>query len=198
MKHISYTAAAGRNSRGLILMYITLIAGIAAGSVWAAGAERTDIPLLHQYFLPLYNGDTVISVFRSSFISLSAYITAAFLLGTSAIGQPVGVLMLLYRGFGIGMSSAVMYINRGAAAFPAVALLILPEAAASAAVSVLAVRELIRSSNSLLYHLLNGGERSEENRGLKMYCLKFAVLLILSIVISAADSFLNYLFSGLI
>ena len=198
MKHFGYTAAAGSSSRGLVIMYLLLIAGIAAGAVWAVSTGETDRPLLHQYFLPLYNGDTLLAVFRCTLVSLWAYIIAAFLIGTSTVGQPVGILMLLYRGFGIGLSSAAMYINRGASAFPAVALLILPAAAASAAVSVLAVRELLRSSNSLLHHMICGGDHSGSYRGIKLYCLKFAVLLLISLVISAADTFLYYLFSGLV
>lgn len=198
MKYISFRASAGRKNRGVMLMYLAVTAGIAAGAVWAVKYPETSSPLLHQFFDTMHSGNTVSEAFWGTAVSMSVYLLAAFLLGTSAAGQPFGVLMLAYRGFGIGMSAALMYIRMGIAAFPSAALLLFPKAAAVSVVSVLAVRELIRSSNAVFRYLVHEGEHYGEYRGIKLYCIRFAVLMIISFIISAADSVWNYVISGLI
>lgn len=198
MKYMSFTASADRKKRGMLLLYLALTAGIAAGAVWAVEKPDAASPLFHQFFDTMHSGATVSGAFCGTFISLALFILAAFLFGTAAVGQPFGVLLLIYRGFGIGLSVALMYIRMGISAFPVLVLSVFPKAVAVSVVSVLAVRELMRSSNAVFRYLVNEGEHYGEYRGIRIYCIRFAVLLIISFIISTADSFWNYILSGVV
>lgn len=192
MKNIS--TGTHRKKTGFLLLYTALSVGIIIGAVYAV-KNSADSPLIHQYFSPSHCGNTLYQVFKNTFISLAVFIMTAFFSGLSAFGQPVGTAMLIYRGFGIGASVSAEYISKGLHALPSVAVLILPECTAVMVISVLAVREIIRSSNSIFLHLT--ADSSHEENDFRLYCLKFSVLIAISAVISVLTAILNYAFSGL-
>ncbi|MBR1750672.1 MAG: hypothetical protein IJ740_07310 [Ruminococcus sp.] len=207
MGHTVYIPAAGRyrggyrSEKGLFLTCAALSAGVTLGALYfcRTTAPAVQTPFLHQYFSPLLSGQTPAEVFRNTAASLLLFLAAAFISGLCAAGQPIGAALLIYRGFGIGLSAAQLYSVRGAAAIPAAAVLFLPKALAAEGTAGLAVRELIRSSNGLLRYLVTGQPPEEgESRSLRMYCVRFAVLAAISLFIAAADAVLSYLFSGLL
>ncbi|MDE5620045.1 MAG: hypothetical protein K2I80_05935 [Ruminococcus sp.] len=193
MKHLNYTETRKRNL-SFFLLCTAVSVGIMAGAVYSAG-HSAENPWIHQYFSPAHCGGTIYEVFRNTSVSLLLFVGTAFLFGISAFGQPVGIMMLIYRGFGIGASAAYEYINKGMHAMPSVLLLILPECIAVTLISVLAVRELIRSANSLFLYLTADVSHSEMT--FRLYCLKFAVLTVISLIISVFSTVMNYIFSGL-
>ncbi|MBO5103639.1 MAG: hypothetical protein J6B74_01055 [Ruminococcus sp.] len=193
MKHLNYTETKKRHL-GFFLLCTAVSVGILAGAVYGSG-HSAENPLIHQYFSPAHCGNTIYEVFRNTSLSLLLFVGTAFLFGISSFGQPVGIIMLIYRGFGIGASTACEYINKGMHAMPSVLLLILPECIAVTLISVLAVRELIRSANSLFLYLTADVSHSEKN--FRLYCLKFAVLAVISVIISVFATVMNYIFSGL-
>jgi len=180
-----------------IILGIAVIFGIAVGTFFQTVSADCSQPLIHQYFAPIYSGNTVLEVFRNTFVSSAVFTAIAFLIGTSAVGLPFGIAMLIYRGFGIGVSSTLMFALNGKGAFPAVAIMILPKAMAVTVVSVLAVRELIRSSSRLFVFWKDGNDEGER-KTVRLYIVKFIVLIVISIIIAAADSVINYVFSGLL
>jgi len=105
----------------------------------------------------------------------------------SAFGQPLGIALIIYRGFGIGAASAALYSAYGSSAVLKVLVLLLPKALAVTLVSVLAVRELMRASQCVLRFWTYGGIPDERSADLRRYSLKFAVLMLISLLISLAD-----------
>ena len=192
---IVYTADKRRGS--IFLLSLLVIVGIAAGTAFAASGSRLSPWWVHQYFSPVFSGNTAAEVFRNTFLSSAVFITAAFLGGLSAAGAPIGAGLAFYRGFGIGASAAGMYLSLGGAALPGVLVLLLPKAVAVSAVSLLAVRELFRSSGILLRYFVLG-ETDLRKGSAKLYLLKYGVLLLLSLLISGADAAMNYFFAGLL
>lgn len=180
---------------GKMLLMLVLVIGIAVGGFFT---DISPTPFLHQYFSPLFSGDTLAEVFRNTFVSLLLFLAAAFLAGLSAFGQISGILMLFYRGFGIGISTALMYAEYGAGALPSVLVLLLPKVLLSTGISVLAVREMIRSSGMLLKYVVNDGSQEHDRKFFRLYCLKFAVLVFLSFAAAVLDSLMNYLLAGFI
>lgn len=193
MKHTAYIPSEKKGAN-FFLLCLPVIAGIAAGSFFGTGSEPSF--WLHQYFCPLYSGDTVLEVFRNTFAACAVFITAAFIAGLSAVGLPLGIAMLIYRGFGIGISGAVLYSRDGLNAVPEILTMLVPKSAAVVTVSVLAVRELIRLSGNIFSSTV--GRKDAGAADLRLYGLKFAILIVFSIIISAADSAVNYIFSGLL
>ncbi|MBR0142142.1 MAG: stage II sporulation protein M [Ruminococcus sp.] len=194
MMHEKYKDFTKKKNTGVFLMILAVIVGIVVGSLnFGAG----DKPVLHQYFSPVYSGNTLFDVFMNTFVSLALFAVTAFVTGLFVFGQPFGVLMLIYRGFGIGISVSMMYCEMGFGAIPAVIILLLPKALSAVFVSMLAVRELMRSSCTILRCITGRGE-SPEKKFFRLYCIKFAVILAVSAVISAADSLMNYIFAKLV
>ncbi|MDE6781565.1 MAG: stage II sporulation protein M [Ruminococcus sp.] len=193
MKNKNYPEQDNR-SKGFIILFMTVAAGILIGAVYCTRYNAAN-PWIHQYFLPEYSGNTVYEVFRNTFVSLAAFTVTAFLIGLSAFGQPVGVLMLLYRGFGIGIAAASAYLSKGLHGIPTVFILILPECTAAAIISVLAVRELMRLSKSMFMFIISDSYHTDKS--FKLYCLEFIVLIIASLLVAVLATVLNYIFSGL-
>lgn len=180
------------------MMCAAAAAGVAMGSVPAVSSAGEASPWLHQYFSPLLRGSTVADVLGHTFLSAVMFLAAAFLAGLFVFGQPVGAALLVYRGVGIGISVSAMYAAGGLKCMPAVAVLVLPFALADLFVSVIAVREVFRSSNELLRFKLYGEKRSSDRCGFRLYCLKFAVLSLISFIISLAVPLASFVFGGLL
>ncbi len=194
MKHIKYIPARGKGT-GFMLMCAACAAGVGIGSLPAVGA---DCPWVHQYLSPSLCGDTVFAIFTRTLLSSLLFLAAAFLSGLFVLGQPVGAALLVYRGVGVGASVSAAYAAGGLRALPAVAVLILPYSLAELFVAAVAVREVIRSSNCLLAYWGGDGKRNSEHSGFRLYCAKFAVLALISFIISLAVPLMSYILGGLL
>lgn len=197
MKRIGNLTAIQSRKAFTMLLFAFTAAGAIAGSVYGASHTDTTVIWLHQYFTPAPHTSPVLALMKVTFLSSALYLAAAYLTGLFAFGQPVGYLLLIYRGFGMGVSSAMTYARLGLHALPDIMLLLLPRALAVTVLSVLAVRELIRSSGNLLRTLTAGDMRDDKRSGLKNYTLRFAVLVLLSLLISLADGAVFALYTRL-
>lgn len=194
MKNTGYTSPSRKNS-GFFLLVLAEIIGIAAGSFIAF--SDIDTSRIRQDICPALNGATLLEIFSSTLIVSVLFLVAAFFSGLSAFGQPVGIALVILKGIETGLSSAFMYAGKGLSALPAVLVLNIPKAVALSVVVILAVREVLRSSSAVFGFLISG-EHSTEQVNLKLYSIKFIVLVIIVFVISAADSLMNYIFAGLL
>lgn len=187
MKKTGYLTASQSRRMPTLMLCAAVSAGMIAGSVYGA-AHPHGLPLiLHQCFLPGESGTGFLTVTRNTFFSSALFIAAAYLAGLSALGQPVGIALLIYRGFGIGASSASLYSSEGAGAAFKVTLQLMPAALALTGVAILAVRELLRTSTAVLRLWTAGELKDEKLIDLRLYSVKYAVLLLLSAIISLAD-----------
>lgn len=182
------------HNKGFLILFSVVTVGILIGAVYGTKHNVAN-PLFHQYLMPEYSGNTIYEVFRNTFVSLALFNATAFIMGLSAFGQPVGVLMLLYRGFGIGIAVASAYLSKGLHGIPTVFILILPECIAVTIISVLAVRELMRLSKSMLMFIISDSYHTDKS--FKLYCLEFVVLIITSLLVAVLVTVSNYIFSGL-
>lgn len=198
MKHIKTVSYREKHGTSLALYILLIILGIAAGSVYAVGSGDGVSPWIHQFFAPLSEGETVLRLMSHTFFSSSVFSAAAFIIGLSAVGQPFGAAMLIYRGVGIGASVALMYLTYGKAAIMPVLLMVLPKALAVSAIAILSVRELMRSSGAILTFCLSGEVRDDSRRGFRLYCIKFFVIILLSLIISAADGTLSCIMASVL
>ena len=183
----------GQN-KGFLLLCGAITLGILIGAVYAT-VEPVKNPFLHQYFLPECSGGTIYEVFRNTFLSLGIFTVVSFFIGLSAFGQPAGLLMLIYRGFGIGMAVSSVYLSKGIHGISTVFVLILPACIAIIIISLLAVREIMRFSKSIFMFMISDNSHTEKS--FRMYCLEFFVLVIFSFVIAVFATVMNYIFSGL-
>lgn len=185
--------ADSEKTKFLFLMPV-LAVGILTGAIYGSGHDISS-PWAHQYFIPEFSGDTIYEVFRNTFMTLAVFTWAAFVTGLSAFGQPAGVLMFLYRGFGIGAAVSYVYITKGLHGVPEVLVLILPECLAAVGITFLSVREQMRLSRGVLMSVIS--EKTHSEKSFRIYCLEFLVLTAVSFVVAVLAALMNYVFSGL-
>ena len=192
---MKYKAENEQKGAGILLLTLITAAGIITGALYSLKGDFAECPLLHQYVMP-YSDVRYTVMFAHTTVSSLIFLAAVFFAGFSAIGQPVAVLLLLYRSFGAGLAAAVMYGIYGIKAVPSVIILMFPKAAVLLLTAVIAVRESVRSSCGIIRCFLFG--ESTDNGGLKLYIVRFTVLAFISVLVSAGDAVLNYFFGGLI
>lgn len=201
MRHAAvYTRNEGRRIC-LILLSAAAVIGAAAGAfMFRADDSGIRGILLRQYFTPPYSGNTLSELFRSTFLTEAAYLSAIYLTGFSSVGQPFAVFLMGMRGVGAGSCMAVMYAENGIGALLKMVIPSVAKAAVLIVITALAVRESLHMSNTLFCSLLNR-ERSterENSRSLKLYSIKFAVLILITLAAAAADAALNYLLTEIV
>lgn len=191
LKRAVYTSDESKNSRFLILCFVEII-GIAIGSYLAVHYESNEF--LRKYFCAELYGGKALEIFGSSVLILTIFLGTAFFLGLFALGQPLGIVLLMCMGGKLGCSIALLYSEKGINAVPAVLLLYLPRTAAVSVVALLATREVFRNSSYLLRSMLG----TADPPNLKSFCIRFLVLFAAALIISAFESLLNYFFGGFV
>lgn len=189
MKHIERITPERRHGT-VFLLCIAEIIGIIAGSV--AAASEMNIP--SRFFCPFFCGGTLLDVFVNTLIISMIFLAIAFLSGLFAFGQPVGIALMVGIGTVLGISGSIMYNVTEKSDILIAALIILPKAAAFSAVSLLAAREVFRSSSAIL-GFISGKEHNTAD--LRLYCIKFIVIAVIFFIISVVDSLMNYIFGNL-
>lgn len=195
MKHVSYIKGRDRSPAMPILCGLSAV-GTAVGSVYQTVRSPQPTAWIHQFFAPVYSGTDLFEYMCRGFCVTALLLIAAFLTGFFALGQPFGCLIMLFRGFGIGASGAMMYALHGGKAVFGMLVFVLPKALLSIFVCALGVREMMRASSYTLSGWLPDGLNEQEKTDLRLYCIKFIVLIIISLIISAADAAINFVFAG--
>lgn len=195
MRHIS-TFNGSRTQTSYIAYVIFIIIGVAVGSFITLKYNVSDNVWIHQGFLSAAHSTTIYKIMKATFLSLTVFVSAAFFIGLSAVGQPFGLAMLIYRGIGIGTSVTAMYTLSGKSAVVNAVILIVPKVLAVSAISILAVREAVRSSNAILNYCMKKESRDDRRYSIRLYGIRLCVLILLSLLISAADGGVNYLYSA--
>lgn len=199
MKHIkAYTSnQSKRNSLFILTAFVTL--GIFIGAFFCTrDFKLLESPWVNQYFYPPFKNGHFLNAFQNTILSSVIFIALVFIFGLFAAGQPLGVSLLIYRGFGIGVTASMLYLDFGRGAVPIILILLIPKSIAFIYISILAVRENIRCSNFILRSLLYTESDNCKRVGFRLYCIKFLVLIFISIAVSALDIALNYFLMRLI
>ena len=113
------------------------------------------------------------------------------------MGQPVELFILIYRGFGIGSAVTSLYTEAGSSAVMQVAVMILPKAVAFSALAALSVKEAVHFSSDIMRYCIYKEGCVNESCSFRSYCIRFIVLIALSLTISASDRVIAYFFQTL-
>ncbi len=177
----------------IYLLTCVIAAGIIAGAVYQSRLSPSPSLLIHQYSAPVYGCSLSGYAIKGLLLNV-LLLFIAFSLGFFALGQPFGLLLLFYKGFGTGSAASILYYSYGLKAVAKVMILTLPKALGLYTVFILAVRELIRASGYTLA-CWYGKERSDEKSpALKLYIIKYLVLVFIAMLISACDAAVNLLY----
>jgi len=188
-----------RRKMFFILMTAVITAGIAAGSCTAVSSDfLRNSPLANQYISPLFNGATLLEIIMNTFLSVSGILAVVFCTGFFAVGQPVAIMVLAYRGFGIGLSAAYTYMTFGKSGVYLTMLFIVPKIIATSVIIMLAVREAMKLSNIIYSYIFRDSPEDSMGRYIRLYCIKFIVLILFVFLTAIADSGINYFFGYLL
>lgn len=155
-----------------------------------------QLSLAERSFMELRQNQDFAQILMKSFLSSSVYLGCAFVLGFSAVAQPVEIIIPLVKGLGLGVCVAQIYAQNGKEGILTCLLLILPCSLASMYALIIGVRESVGLSNILLTNLLTSGQTNGLLSTVKLYGTKFLVLEAIVAVSAAVDCICTVFFAG--
>ena len=122
-----------------------------------------------------------------SFFVTTLFIAAEFILGLSALGHLPELLVLIYRGSGLGIILSQAYVSTEPARLPVVILFIVPALAVSSYALCLAAKEAVKMSGHLLGLMLTGEGSGSLPEHFRSFLTRYAALEALAAVSAAVD-----------
>ncbi len=184
---------------GTIALMIVFLAGILIGTLLVCmGKDRlfTAENAVFRCFIKDCSAKTVIEVFCVAFKPMLMLLTLQFLLGFFAVGQPIAVVTVALKGVVSGISASAIYLEYGAKGAIVNLLTLLPYVILSSFIIITGARESFRFSDRFLCYAF--GANCDSRPEVKLYCLRFIVLIIFSVAVSAADSVIEIVFGRLL
>ena len=118
---------------------------------------------------------------------------------TASLPSPpsqAALFLPVFHGLGLGISMAYLYSMQGFQGILFTLILILPSAAISTIALFLGTRESVRFSNSIFRMLFPEKYEVPQQSGLKLYLIRFGVLLLFDVAAAMVDSVCTFLFAG--
>lgn len=187
----------GRNI--FLVMLGLFVLGMMYGSILLQNGDSILVDGLSQIqegFLEHRKNGRFLGIFWESLCSSGIFFLLSFLLGFSAVGQPVCFCLPFVRGLGLGSCISYFYLYDSYMGIGYCAVVMLPGMVLSVFALILSARESIRFSNSLLQSFWKSNSRLSQT-ALKLYVMKHLILLGVLILSALLDSILAVLFSQL-
>lgn len=187
-----YIAHYTKKNSGLLALGALFLTGVVLGALLIRTASRETVELLLQMvggFVDNRRGQTLLQNFLSGTVSSLVFLAIPFVCGFCAVAQPVVALLPLFRGLGVGFSTASLYAAHGTGAIGFVALLMLPDAVASMLALLVCCRESLRLSGSFFAAMGSGDRPGREFYPLRIYFARYfacAALCVASAFLQAA------------
>ena len=180
--------------RMLVLsLYTALFIGMLIGSFFCVNTDfNSDSLIFGQNIVPL-NISLLESLKRSVCVYMAFLLTFAFL-GTFSLGQAAAFVLVAYRGFCAGFALSASYMAVGSNTVLLISTL--PKLLAVSVIFILAAREAVRLSNKIFAFLFLNTEKDDMRKNIRLYCIKFAVLTLFSIITAFAENAVYYLFQN--
>jgi hypothetical protein len=125
-----------------------------------------------------------------SFFSAVLTVLVLFLLGFGAIYQPVSVIVIAFRGLGIGTALCFLYAGEITLDNFVAAVSVLPFLVLTSFIHILACRESLRFSTSIL-RVSNALPGEYQAVDYSLYINKFIIMMFITGVVSVIDALIN-------
>ena len=184
----------------LALMGIMLL-GVLIGTLTFCNMKSGDfsnLSFITQGFIKNRGEQTFIKTLLTSFYTSGLLALICFLLGFSAIAQPIEILVPLFRGIGLGTSIAYIYSCYGFKGFFIALIMIMPHAVISSIAIIIAARESMRLSNLFTNKAMSSKNEGDLRSSIKLYLLKFVILFGIIAISALIDSILTFSFAGIL
>lgn len=161
------------------MLMVVIVIGIFIGSLAVSRAEDTVV--IKRFLGGVLPSESFAQMFSEGLIFVGSCLIMLMLCGFCAVGQAFTLLTLLVRGFTIGAGISITYLTYGAKGVTMTAVLIAPAALMTCAVLMLGARESIRQSN-IISKFTFKRDPDPKQADVKLYFLKFAVLVVLLLI----------------
>lgn len=189
-----------RTNRALVLFSFVLIAGMILGAVFARHADLAALDRLDFLFYSNFKAravQTFTSVFAASFASSFIFIFICFLCGLSMWGMFLIPAVLLFRGFGLGLTSGYLYAAYGLKGILFNFAVILPGAFVCCLALLLAAREGSLFSRRIASCATSSEKGTISEQKMKIYLLRFGAILALAFFAALIDVLFSTCFAGM-
>jgi len=180
----------------LLLLWGLFSFGMVLGASLIKNTDNTMVvrilDLLERYRI-LRESQSILECFGNAFLGSFLLSAVAYLCGLCAIGTPVIAAIPLIKGLGTGLLSGYFYANFALRGLGYSALLILPGALLSAFGILLCCNESIRQSGTM-YRMAAKRETTDDDGDLRLYHIRFLILLLLCVLAAVLDAVLNRAF----
>lgn len=127
------------------------------------------------------------------FAVLAISVFIQYISGFFAFGQPFTIANVFLQGVTLGTTASMYYLYFGGKGFFYILFLLLPFALPGTWVLVLGARESVKSSNMFLRYIFSKSD-NEKRPDIKLYTIKFSVLILLAVGASALTFVFSYVF----
>ena len=176
----------------------TAIIGVLLGVIshcFMSDAFLKQMAIAQENFIEIRRHQDFIIILMKSFLSSTVFLGVAFVLGFSAISQPLEIILPVIKGMGLGATMAQIYAQNGKGGMFISLVIILPCAAISMYALLMGTRESVSFSNILMTDLLSSKQSGGLLPALKLYITKFVVLEAIVAVSAGADCLCTVIFS---
>lgn len=197
LRRLSFFEVISKN-RLLILLSTLFLIGVVAGSI-SVGRSNELTVLAEKAFRSLYlkraNGSFA-SIFFAAFCCYAVYTVAACAVGTSMLGTVLAPVLVLWRGFLLGMQTALLYSQYALKGVAFNAIILIPPAVFSVIALIFGAKAAIAMSVMIAKLTFPGNTSVNLFYEFRSYCLKFTLLLIPTFISALADAALSNFFIG--
>lgn len=181
-----------------LLLFLVFVGGIVFGAINSGSADKQLCSRLDFLLRTNYDIKTTYAFFYpfiSSLASLSIFIFAELLLGTSPWGGVLCIALPFFRGYGYGLAGGFLYSSFGAYGFFYNVLIILPGVLFGAMIIISATKESIKNSFSVMFLFRKNSVDDDRYIKMKNYLRAMLIYLALSAVCAIVDSLMSFCFS---
>lgn len=189
-----------RTNYVLVFFSAFLIAGMVLGALVARNADFAALSKLDFLFYSNFKTRAVqpfYSVFSASFASSFLFIAFCFLCGLSMWGLFIIPAALVFRGFGLGLTSGYLYASYGVSGILFNLAVIMPGAFICCLALLLAAREGVRFSRKIAHCGTSSQNGTISRTNIRLYLLRFGAILGVAFLAALADLFFSACFSGM-
>lgn len=185
-----------KENRGMVLLALILLGGVACGAVYARTAGFLALDRLDFIFAGNFKArqtEPYLSIFTASFASSFLFVFLCFLCGLSMWGTLFVPAVLLFRGFGLGVTSGYLYAAYGWKGILYNFSVLLPGAFFCCLAILMASMEAMRFSKLLA----SGSGNTSTPNNLRNYTGRFGIILLIACFAAGIDLVLSICFGWL-
>lgn len=180
---------------GLFLMFIIgMIYGALLSKAQSAEFLKS-LNLITREYASAHEKQTLLKTLTSSFFSCCIFVVTPYLLGYSAIGQVASFFVPMFKGLGIGLTMGHLYLSYGLKGVSYSALIIVPQTVIGLFAILIGCRESIKLSCTFLGACSSKQVKPFSSETIRLYNIKFSVLLAIALLAAVVDVITVLLFS---